>query len=90
MIVGAISLLIGVLLLPFSLYAGFHIGAIGASIFLAGMVWTRWAANRWNMSSVDRRKWSRVFLLLAGILVVLWIFINTFTVDGPFDEEGGW
>ncbi|MES3516731.1 MAG: hypothetical protein PPP58_03600 [Natronomonas sp.] len=87
MIVGAIPLLIGALFLPFSLYAGLHTGAIGASIFLAGLVSTRWAATRWSVTPADQRKWSRAFLLLAGLLITLWILVNTFVDIEFFDEE---
>jgi uncharacterized membrane protein YidH (DUF202 family) len=91
MVVGAILGLLGVLFLQGSLYGGIHIAAIGASIFLAGMVSTRWAANRWNMSPTDQRNWAVAFTVLAGILIVLFVIINYASFEGPItvDESSG-
>jgi len=84
MVVGGILALVGVLLLQSSLYGGVHTAAIGVSIFLAGMVSTRWAAVRWNMSPEDQRQWSLAFVVLAGLLTILFVVINY----AGFDSEG--
>lgn len=87
MLVGAILLVLGVLFLQDSLYGGTHIAGIGASIFLAGMVSTRWAADRWNMSPRDQRNWSVAFTVLAGILIVLFVIVNYASFEGPVTVE---
>ena len=88
MLVGAVLLVLGVLFLQDSLYGGLHIGAIGTSIFLAGLVSTRWAANRWNMSPGEQRNWSVAFTVLAGILVILFVIINYASFEGPVTVDG--
>lgn len=87
MLVGAILLVLGVLFLQSSLFAGLHIAAIGASIFLAGMVSTRRAATRWNMSPKDQRNWSIAFTVLAGVLIILFVVINYASFEGPVTVE---
>lgn len=91
MLIGAILVMLGVLFLPDSLLGGIHIAAIGASIFLAGMVSTRWAANRWNMSPADQRTWSIAFTISAGLLIILFVIINYASFEGPVTvgEESG-
>ena len=84
MTVGGLIIALSLLFLPYSLYGVVHTGAIGVSIFLSGMVWTRWAATRWNISPADQRKWSRSFLFAALLLTILWILLNSF---GPIDER---
>jgi hypothetical protein len=87
MVVGAILVGLGVLFLPGSLLGGIHIGAIGASIFLAGMVSTGWAATRWNMSPGEQRNWAVAFTVLGGILMVLFVVINYASFEGPVTVE---
>lgn len=87
MLVGAILVVLGVLFLQGSLLGGIHTAALGASIFLAGMVSTRWAANRWNMSPSDQRNWAVAFIVLAGILMVLFVVINYASFEGPVTIE---
>lgn len=82
MLVGAALVLLGVVfLLGGTLYGWLHISAIGVSIFLAGMVSTRWAADRWNMSPKDQRNWAVAFTSLTGILLILFIIINSATFE---------
>lgn len=88
MTVGAVLAGLGLLFLQTSLLGGILIAAIGVSLFLAGMVSTRWAAARWNMSPTDQRKWSLAFVVLAGLLTILFIVINfsTFGEGTPIEE----
>ena len=89
MTVGTVLAGMGLLFLQTSLLSGIHITAIGVSLFLAGMVSTRWAVARWNMSPADQRQWSLAFVILAGLLTVLFIVINFATFDeGTPIEEG--
>lgn len=88
MLVGTVLVALGVLFLQSSLLAGLHIGTLGAAIFLAGMVSTHWAANRWNMSPRDQRNWSIAFTALAGILLILFVVINYAGFEGPVTVEG--
>lgn len=91
MLVGVLLVGLGVLFLQGSLLAGIHIAAIGVSLFLAGMVSTRWAANRWNMSPRDQRTWAVAFTVLAGVLMLLFVVVNYASFEGPVtvEEIGG-
>jgi len=88
MTVGAVLAGVGLLVLQTSLLGGIHIAAIGISLVLAGMVSTRWAAARWNMSPADQRQWSLAFVVVAGILTVLFVIINyaSFGEGTPIEE----
>ncbi|WP_218124042.1 hypothetical protein [Haloplanus vescus] len=89
MIAGAVLAGMGLLVLQTSLFGGIHIAAIGVSLFLAGMISTRWAAARWNMSPAAQRNWSVAFVVLAGLLVVLFVIINVASFgEGTPIEEG--
>ncbi len=89
MVVGAVLVVFGALVVPASLLGGFHIAVIGVSVFLAGLVSTQWAATRWRMSPADQRRWSLVFTVLAGVLVVLFVLINYASFEGPVTAEEG-
>lgn len=89
MIVGAVLVGIGLMFLPASLLGGAHIAAIGVSVFLAGLVSTRWAATRWNMSPADQRRWSFAFVVLAAVLMILFVIINYASFEGPIPIEEG-
>jgi predicted phage tail protein len=86
-LVGAVLLGVGVLFLQSSLLAGLHVAAIGVSVLLAGVVSTRWAATRWNMSPEDQRNWSIAFTALAGLLTILFVVVNYASFEGPVTVE---
>ena len=88
MVVGAAVVALGVLLLSQSGLGGVHIAAIGGSLFLSGAISTRWAADRFDLSAADQRRWSLAFAALAGLLVALFVVINwaTFEAGEPITE----
>lgn len=88
MFVGLVLVGMGILLLPESALGGGHIAAIGLSLFLSGVVATKWAARRWGLSPAEQRKLTLAFSVLAGLLLVAFIVINWATFEGEPIEEG--
>ncbi|WP_135830537.1 hypothetical protein [Halorussus halobius] len=88
MTVGAVFAGVGLLLVRTSALGGVHIAAIGVSLFLSGMVSTRWAAARWNMSPAAQRRWSLAFVVLAGLLTILFVVVNFASFGEAVVEEG--
>lgn len=88
MLVGTVLFGIGLFFLPESVLGGAHIAAIGLSVFLSGLIATRWAADRWTLSPAAQRKWSLAFTVLAGALLVLFIVINWATFESGTAEGG--
>jgi len=88
-LVGGILAVLGLLFVQSSLFGGLHVAAIGASVFLLGMISTRWAAARWTMSAADQHRWSVAFGALAGLLVILFVLVNYASFEGPITIEEG-
>ncbi len=86
MIIGTAIVGLGLLLVGESLLGGLHIAAIGGSLFLAGLVATRWAAGQFGLSAADQRRWALALAALAGVLFVAFMILNFMGFEGPFEE----
>jgi hypothetical protein len=88
MLVGFAVFGYGLLLVSASLLGGLWIAAIGLSLLLAGLFNTRWAGTRLGISTPDRRTLAVTFTVLSAVLLVAFVAINGFGVEGGFAVEG--
>jgi len=86
-LVGLVVAGYGLLLVPQSALGGLWIAAIGVSLLLAGVFNTQLAGDRFGVSARNRRTLTLSFATLTVVLLVLFVVIGGFGVEGSFVTE---
>jgi hypothetical protein len=88
MLLGAAVVGYAVLVASASALGAAHLAAVGLSLFLAGLLATQWAGDRFDADAATRRRLSLAFAALAVVLLAAFVVLNYASFEGSVVESG--